>query len=108
MTQFELFAAIAMVSLAVALLAWFYREKTAASAWRRTRMLHRVGLPPDIDGHGRFQTRTLMGRARRRCNRCPSEALCERWLAGEEPGDNLFCPNAETFKIVRQNEQRAA
>jgi hypothetical protein len=107
MTLFELFAATAMITLTVVLIAWFYREKTAASVWRRTRMLNRLGLSPDIGEHGRFRTRALMKRARRRCNRCPSEALCERWLAGEDSGDHLFCPNAHTFETVRQHERLA-
>ena len=42
----------------------------------------------------------MLKTAQRRCRRCPREDLCDRWLAGEAPGSNAFCPNAQTFRIL--------
>jgi hypothetical protein len=45
---------------------------------------------------------TIMRDVRQRCEHCPSEDVCERWLRGEVSGDNDFCPNAKVFEILRK------
>lgn len=103
MTGFEISAAIVMLGLTVTLLACFFRMNRAASWWRRTRMMSRLGLDPL--GTDSRQPTAIMKDVRKRCSRCPSEALCERWLAGEVGGNNLFCPNADTFRAVGEKER---
>jgi hypothetical protein len=63
-----------------------------------TGMMARVGLTPGSHMLGDWGTEAVMKAVRRRCRRCPREARCDRWLAGEEPGDNAFCANARTFR----------
>jgi hypothetical protein len=97
-TLFEISVAIVMVAVSVALLVWIVRYMAAASKRRMTRMLKRAGLDPELAAHG--DAEAIIKEIRRRCRRCPSEALCERWLAGEEKGDNSFCPNVRVFDIL--------
>lgn len=104
MTLFEISAAIVMLVLTVTLLALFLRMKRAASWSRLTRMMTRLGLDPLGEADSR-QLTAIMNDVRKRCSRCPSEALCERWLAGEVGGDNLFCPNAYKFGTIGEKER---
>lgn len=49
-----------------------------------------------------------MNAVRRRCRRCPSPEICERWLNGETVPGNDFCPNASRFAaVVQARECRA-
>jgi hypothetical protein len=98
-TLFEISVAIVLVAVSVALLVWIGRYMAAASERRLTRMLKRAGLDPEIATHG--DTEAIIKEIRRRCRKCASEALCERWLAGEEEGNNSFCPNARVFDVLR-------
>jgi hypothetical protein len=41
-----------------------------------------------------------MKEVRQRCRTCSTEDVCERWLAGEEAGENIFCPNAQWAKAA--------
>ena len=94
--------AIIMVSVAVGSIVWLHSNMAAVSATRLTRMKKRIGIDSGTD--------TLSGRLsiiggkelRRRCRRCPSENLCERWLAGKVEGGNTFCPNAEAFRNLAE------
>jgi hypothetical protein len=43
---------------------------------------------------------------RRRCHACATEDVCERWLSGEQKGDNDFCPNANVFTTLRETAAR--
>lgn len=95
--MFEIIAAIAMVTVAFALLLWFRRSQVVASVGRLTGMMTRVGLDPGIAGRGGPRTTAILNQARRRCRKCPHEDICDRWLAGALEGDNSFCPNAQTF-----------
>jgi hypothetical protein len=91
-TLFEIGAAIVMVTVGIALIAWFATDLAAASARRMMTMMARAG----VAGHG--GTEGIMREARRRCRGCRSEELCDRWLAGKVEGDNGFCPNAQVFR----------
>ena len=88
--------AVFMVAAGISLVVWFARDLAAVSGGRMTRMLVRIGVDPQAAGRG--DTGAIMREARRRCRGCRSEALCERWLAGKEAGDNDFCPNAQVFR----------
>ena len=107
-TQFELTLAIFMVSWAVFLGLWFRKGLAGASLRRMTRMMTRVGLDPEIAADGGPRTQAVMKAARRRCRNCRAEDLCDRWLAGKTGGENFFCPNAHTFRILEGIEPHAA
>jgi hypothetical protein len=99
-TLFEISVAIVMVAVSVALLVWILSYMAAASERRMTRMLRRAGLDPEIAKRG--DTEAIINEIRNRCLKCSSEALCERWLAGEEKGNNSFCPNVRVFEMLRE------
>ena len=93
-------AAIVMVVVAFAGIAWLYTSGAAASARRMVAMMKRVGLDPETVMLGGPRTMAIRQDARRRCKRCPREELCERWLARTVEGDNDFCPNARAFRVL--------
>ena len=98
MSVLQIFAAIAMFAVAVALF-FTYRAYLARNSERRMRtMLESVGLDPEIASSGEMPT--IMKEVRQRCRACSSESVCERWLAGETRGDNDFCPNAKVFELL--------
>jgi len=90
--------AVIMVGVAAALVVWLRSSMAAASAKRMMAMIKRVGLDPGTLGS--LRNVAILKIVRRRCIRCPREALCERWLAGEVEGGNTFCPNAQTFRTL--------
>ncbi len=92
--------AIFMVGVAVAGIVWLQSSMAAASARRMMGMMKRIGLDPGVAALGDLQTMTIGKEVWRRCGGCPREDLCERWLAGKVKGDNTFCLNAETFRIL--------
>ncbi len=100
---YETIAALMLVVI-VTLVGWFYLTKKDASTRRRMRMIKRLGIDMDGGEFDHLQAMALMKDVRRRCDKCPSEALCERWLAGEVEGDNQFCPNAEVLKAIRSRQ----
>ncbi len=87
--------AILLVAAATALFVWFCRRLEAASESRLRRMMQSFGLDPDKLLTSDAGTGLDMKAVRSRCQRCPVENVCERWLAGEIDGDNGFCPNAK-------------
>ena len=97
-TFFEFGIAIVMVAVGVCIVVAFRRYHVAASATRRRRMMATVGLESGIATHADPETKAIMKDVRQRCTKCMSEAMCERWLAGEVGGDNAFCPNAKVFE----------
>ena len=97
-TLLEIGLAIVMVAVSVALIVWFSRHMAAASGRRMMRMLTRAGVDPEVARHG--DTQAIIQDVRSRCLRCPSEGLCERWLAGKVEGDHSFCPNAQIFRTL--------
>jgi len=99
LTQF--LAAIAMAGAAIAFV-FLFRHYLAVNSERRMRaMLENVGVDPEVASLASIET--IMSEVRKRCQSCKSESLCERWLAGEETGDNEFCPNAKVFDILKQH-----
>jgi len=105
-TLFEIGVAIFMVTVSIALVAWFTRDMAAASARRRMNMLARAGVDPEVARHG--DTEAIMRDVRSRCGKCRSEDLCDRWLAGKVEGDNGFCPNAQIFRRLTRTTERIA
>jgi len=63
-------------------------------------MLKHVGLDPFIASCG--DTEAIMKEIRQRCRSCATDGLCERWLAGDEVGENDFCPNAKVFETLKR------
>ena len=106
MTPAMISAAVLMVTLGAAITLWFRGDLAAGSARRRARMMSRSGLDYATLGHSDVQS--ALKAARRRCNKCPREDLCERWLAGTVPGQNVFCPNAQTFRAFASRGTTAA
>src|SRR6266498_5925162 len=100
-TLFEIGVAIFMVAVSVGLIVWFSRSMAAASGRRLMHMLTRAGVDPDVAKHG--DTEAIIQDVRRRCLRCRSEDLCDRWLAGKVEGDNSFCPNAQIFRTMTRH-----
>ncbi len=102
MSAMQIMGALAMVGIALILI-FAYRKFLAANSERRLQaMLESVGLDPAIASNG--DTEAVMSAVRRRCRSCASEALCERWLAGDEQGDNAFCPNSRLFAMLKDAE----
>lgn len=100
MPLIQIFAAIAMVAVAVAMVFAFRRYLAVNSERRMRKMLESVGVDPAIAASGEIPT--IMKEVRQRCRTCNSESVCERWLAGDEKGDNAFCPNAEVFEVLKK------
>jgi hypothetical protein len=105
-TLFQIGVAIVMVAVSAALIVWFARTMAAASARRTMQMLTRAGVPSEVARHG--DTKAIIRDVRRRCMRCRSEDLCDRWLAGKVEGDHSFCPNAQIFRTLTGNTARSA
>ena len=101
--MFDISIAIILVVVAIALVAWFLKYKAGTSERRMKEMLQRAGLDPEIATQ--VDSESIIREVRRRCRKCQSEDLCERWLAGEEGGDNAFCPNAEVFEEFNRASQ---
>lgn len=95
----QVFAAIIMVGIAIGLVFAIRGYMAAASRRRMTGMLERLGLDPAIATSG--DRDAMMKEVRQRCRSCNCEDFCERWLAGEEIGDNEFCPNAQVFESMK-------
>jgi hypothetical protein len=105
-TLFQIGVAIVMVAVSVALIVWFARSMTAASARRTMQMLTRAGVGPEVARHA--DTEAIIRDVRRRCIRCRSEDLCDRWLAGKVEGDHSFCPNVQLFHALTGITARSA
>jgi len=105
-TLFEIGVATFMVAVSVALVVWFSRHVAAVSGRRMLHMLTRAGVDPEVARHG--DTEAIIQDVRRRCGRCRSEDLCDRWLAGKVEGDNSFCPNAQIFHLLKRTTGRTA
>ena len=101
--MFEIYIAIILVITAAVLIALFLKYKASSSEKRLMLMLQCAGLDPEIATQA--DTETIIKEVRRRCRKCQSEDLCERWLAGVEEGGNLFCPNAEVFQELKRASQ---
>jgi hypothetical protein len=96
----QIIGATLMVIVAVGMIVGIRKYQSRTSERRRLAMLEALGLDPAIATSGDMPA--IMRDVRKRCEHCQSEALCERWLRGEETGGNEFCPNAKVFEILRK------
>jgi hypothetical protein len=95
---FQIVIAIVLAAIAI-VLAWGYLRYKAAGADRRLQaMLEKAGVDPAVARSG--DNESIMRDVRKRCRRCQTEDVCERWLAGAVEGDNEFCPNAGVFDVL--------
>ena len=97
---FQAFAAILMVGVAFILFLAIRSYMAAASERRMRSMLEHVGIDPTVVESG--DTRKIIKEIRQRCHTCSTEAVCERWLEGNERGSNDFCPNANVFATLKK------
>ncbi len=95
---FQVFAGLGMAAVAVMIVLGFRHYLARGSERRMLGMLKSLGLDPAIATSGDIDT--IMNEVRDRCSHCASEAVCERWLKGEEEGTNAFCPNHRVFEIL--------
>ena len=107
-TLFDTLLAIVMVIVAVGVVVWFKRSELAITAGRVKAMMRRLGLDPGLAEGGDAKTTAVLKEVRRRCGRCRREDFCDRWLAGEEKGENTFCRNASVFRMLMGGGRRAA
>jgi len=103
---FQFIAAILMSGVAIGLIIMFRKYLAAASERRMASMLERVGIDPAIASSG--DNEAIVKEIRQRCRSCAKEDLCERWLAGEEAGGNIFCPNSTVFDQLKRNTATVA
>jgi hypothetical protein len=99
-TLTQTIAAIVMVGLSLALIIGYRAYLARNSERRMLSMLDSLGLDPQIASSG--DLKTIMGETRQRCKACTAEDVCERWLRGDEEGDNAFCPNKRVFEILNK------
>ena len=100
MSMFQILTGVVMAGVAIALV-YAIRQYMAAQSERRMRtMLIKIGLDPTIVTGG--DNHAIIREVRQRCRTCSSEDVCERWLAGEEGGENDFCPNREVFESMEK------
>ena len=104
-SMIQVLAGIAMFGITVAMIFGFRRYLVANSERRMLAMLESVGLDPEIATSGEIST--IMKEVRQRCRSCATESVCERWLQGNEDGDNDFCPNAKVFEILKTHSRVA-
>ncbi len=103
-SMIQAFVGVSMIGVAL-ILVFAIRFYMASSSERRmTSMLERVGIDPAIAALG--DSAGIIKEIRRRCHTCATEDVCERWLSGEEKGDNDFCPNASVFATLRESAAR--
>ena len=98
----QIVAALAMVAATVFIFVWFQSNQATASDRRRLAMMKRVGLDPGPAMLVGPRAAALRKEVRRRCQGCPREDLCDRWLDGEVEGGNAFCPNARVFHAAAE------
>jgi hypothetical protein len=97
-TFMQFLTATIMVAAVVALVFAYRRYLAMQSERRMLGMLTSLGLDPTIATSGDIET--IMGEVRERCRHCGAEDKCERWLKGEEEGENDFCPNHRVIEIL--------
>jgi len=99
-TLTQIVAAIVMVGLGLTLVVGYRTYLARNSERRMLSMIDSLGLDPEIVSNAELGT--IMGEVRQRCKGCTAEDVCERWLRGDEEGDNAFCPNARVFEILNK------
>ena len=95
---------VSMIGVALILVFAIRFYMTSSSERRMTSMLERVGIDPALAATG--DSAHIIKEIRRRCHTCATEDVCERWLSGEQKGDNDFCPNANVFATLRETAAR--
>jgi len=100
MSSTQIIAVIVMLGLGLALVIGYRAYLLRNSERRMLSMLDNLGLDSDIASSDEFKT--IMGEVRQRCRHCTAEDVCERWLRGDEEGDNAFCPNARVFNTLNE------
>ena len=98
MSLISYLTAIALIAVAATAVAWFLRYKAHASDRRLVGMLKHAGVNPAITESN--DAAAIIREIRRRCRRCQSEDVCQRWLAGGRVGGNDFCPNAQALELL--------
>jgi len=91
-----------IISVASMMIAVRYGLQGVVSGRRMYRMMLTCGVD---DATARNPDRLLdidMRAARKRCRRCPSPEICDRWLNGEAVPGNDFCPNAARFMAAAE------
>jgi hypothetical protein len=87
----------------------------AASERRMMSMLEHVGLDPAIASSSEADSvlgcviEASINEIRQRCRACTAKVVCERWLAGDEHGDNDFCPIVSVLdglKVISSDDAR--
>ena len=96
----QVVVAAGMLLVALAIVFAFRGYLIRSSERRMNRMLEKVGLDPEFIADSDIPT--IIDDVRARCRTCSSEGICERWLAGEESGENDFCPNRRVFEILQK------
>jgi len=96
----QIIGATLMVIVVAGLIVAWRNYQSRNSERRRLAMLESLGLDTALATSGDMPA--IMSEVRMRCEHCPSEDVCERWLRGEETGGNDFCPNARVFEILRK------
>lgn len=94
----QILAAIVLLGLGLALVIGYRAYLVRNSERRMLSMIDSLGLDSDIASVAKYGP--VMGEVRQRCRHCTAEDVCERWLRGEEEGDNAFCPNARVFNTL--------
>jgi hypothetical protein len=102
----QIVVALVMVAATVFIFVWFQSNQATASDRRRLAMMKRVGLDPGPAMLVGPRAAALRQEVRRRCQGCPREDLCDRWLAGGVEGGNAFCPNARVFHDLAERNGR--
>lgn len=95
----SIIVAILIVAVGVTLAVLYLRYLAANSERRMRSMIERCGV--DIENATQDEIDAIIKDVRRRCRKCRSEDVCERWLTGEIKGDNSFCPNASIFSNLK-------
>ena len=107
-TMVDITIALFMVALSTVLVIGYLKYLNAGSKRRMISMMERVGLDPETATLDDPQIKNIINDVRKRCRKCPSEDVCERWLAGEIDGENNFCPNAQVFVQLTRNTKSIA
>lgn len=107
MSLFQVVATLFIVGATITLFVARQKYMATASGRRMMSMLERVGLDPTIalsdvpDSVLESVIEVAIREARQRCRACSTIDECERWLAGNEDGDNVFCLNARVFNALK-------
>ena len=107
MSLFPIIATAFVGGATVVLFVMRLKHNLAASERRMVIMLERVGLDPAIALSGEPDSiiecmiEGSMKKIRQRCRACSTVNECERWIAGNDDSDNVFCPNVRVFGALR-------